>query len=220
MEVSTSFLSDKDYKKTILELNMTNTDYIHFDVMDGKFVENKNLSIKELITYLDLSTKKNDVHFMVNNPLKYIEKIYLYNIDYVTVHYEIKNLDKVIDKIKEYGLKVGVSLKPSTDVKEIFPYLDKINMVLIMSVVPGKSGQTFIEDSIDRVNELKEEIIKRKVSTKIEIDGGINDSVIDKLSNVDIVVSASYILNDYNNIDKIKRISATKSTFFVVFLIR
>ena len=208
MEVSTSFLSDKDYKKTILELNMTNTDYIHFDVMDGKVVENKNLSIKELITYLDLSTKKNDVHFMVNNPLKYIEKVYLYNIDYVTVHYEIKNLDKVIDKIKEYGLKVGVSLKPSTDVKEIFPYLDKINMVLIMSVVPGKSGQTFIEDSIDRVNELKEEIIKRKVSTKIEIDGGINDSVIDKLSNVDIVVSASYILNDYNNIDKIKRISA------------
>ena len=208
MEVSTSFLSDKDYKKTILELNMTNTDYIHFDVMDGKFVENKNLSIKELITYLDLSTKKNDVHFMVNNPLKYIEKVYLYNIDYVTVHYEIKNLDKVIDKIKEYGLKVGVSLKPSTDVKEIFPYLDKINMVLIMSVVPGKSGQTFIEDSIDRVNELKEEIIKRKVSTKIEIDGGINDCVIDKLSNVDIVVSASYILNDYNNIDKIKRISA------------
>lgn len=208
MEVSTSFLSDKDYKKTILELNMTNTDYIHFDVMDGKFVENKNLSIKELITYLDLSTKKNDVHFMVNNPLKYIEKIYLCNIDYVTVHYEIKNLDKVIDKIKEYGLKVGVSLKPSTDVKEIFPYLDKINMVLIMSVVPGKSGQTFIEDSIDRVNELKEEIIKRKVSTKIEIDGGINDCVIDKLSNVDIVVSASYILNDYNNIDKIKRISA------------
>ena len=73
MEVSTSFLSDKDYKKTILELNMTNTDYIHFDVMDGIFVENKNLSIKELITYLDLSTKKNDVHFMVNNPLKYIK---------------------------------------------------------------------------------------------------------------------------------------------------
>ena len=206
MEVSTSFLSNKDYKKTILELNETNTDYIHFDVMDGKFVDNKNLSVKELTMYLDLSTKKNDIHFMVNDPLKYIENIYLYNIDYVTVHYEIKNLDKVIDKIKEYGLKVGVSLKPSTDVKEIFPYLDKINMVLIMSVVPGKSGQTFIEDSIDRVNELKEEIIKRKVSTKIEIDGGINDCVIDKLSNVDIVVSASYILNDYDNINKIKKI--------------
>ena len=208
MEVSTSFLSNKDYKKTILELNETNTDYIHFDVMDGKFVDNKNLSVKELTMYLDLSTKKNDIHFMVNDPLKYIEKIYLYNIDYVTVHYEIKNLDKVIDKIKEYGLKVGISLKPSTDVKEVYKYLDRINMVLIMSVEPGKSGQTFIEDSIDRVNELKEEIIKRKVSTKIEIDGGINDSVIDKLSNVDIVVSASYILNDYNNIDKIKRISA------------
>ena len=206
MEVSTSFLSDKDYKKTILELNMTNTDYIHFDVMDGKFVENKNLSIKELITYLDLSTKKNDLHFMVNNPLKYIEKIYLCNIDYVTVHYEIKNLDKVIDKIKEYGLKVGISLKPSTDVKEVYKYLDRINMVLIMSVEPGKSGQTFIEKSIDKVNELKEEIIKRNLTTKIEIDGGINDSNIDRLSNVDIVVSASYILNDYDNINKIKKI--------------
>lgn len=206
MEVSTSFLSNKDYKKTILELNETNTDYIHFDVMDGKFVDNKNLSVKELTTYLDLSTKKNDIHFMVNDPLKYIEKIYLYNIDYVTVHYEIRNLDKVIDKIKEYGLKVGISLKPSTDVKEVYKYLDRINMVLIMSVEPGKSGQTFIEGSIDKVNELKEEIIKRNLTTKIEIDGGINDSNIDRLSNVDIVVSASYILNDYNNINKIKKI--------------
>ena len=206
MEVSTSFLSNKDYKKTILELNETNTDYIHFDVMDGKFVDNKNLSVKELTTYLDLSTKKNDIHFMVNDPLKYIEKIYLYNIDYVTVHYEIKNLDKVIDKIKEYGLKVGISLKPSTDVKEVYKYLDRINMVLIMSVEPGKSGQTFIEGSIDKVNELKEEIIKRNLTTKIEIDGGINDGNIDRLSNVDIVVSASYILNDYSNINKIKKI--------------
>lgn len=204
MEVSTSFLSDKDYKKTILELNKTNTDYIHFDVMDGKFVDNKNLSIKELTAYLGLSTKKNDIHFMVNDPLKYIEKIYLYNIDYVTIHYEIKNLDKVIDKIKEYGLKVGLSLKPNTDVKEIYKYLDKINMVLIMSVEPGKSGQTFIEKSIEKVNELKKEIIKRNLSTKIEIDGGINNDVLPKLSNVDIVVSASYILNNYKNIDKIK----------------
>lgn len=204
MEVSTSFLSDKDYKKTILELNKTNTDYIHFDVMDGKFVDNKNLSIKELTTYLDLSAKKNDIHFMVNDPLKYIEKIYLYNIDYVTIHYEIKNLDKVIDKIKEYGLKVGLSLKPNTDIKEIYKYLDKINMVLIMSVEPGKSGQTFIEKSIEKVNELKEEITKRNLSTKIEIDGGINNDVLPKLSNVDIVVSASYILNNYKNIDKIK----------------
>ena len=174
--------------------------------MDGKFVDNKNLSIKELTTYLDLSTKKNDIHFMVNDPLKYIEKIYLYNIDYVTVHYEIKNLDKVIDKIKEFGLKVGVSLTPNTDVKEIYKYLDKINMVLIMSVEPGKSGQTFIEDSIEKVNELKKEIIRRNLSTKIEIDGGVNDSNIDKLTNVDIVVSASYILNDYKNIDKIKNL--------------
>ena len=77
-------------------------------------------------------------------------------------------------------------------------------MVLIMSVEPGKSGQTFIEKSIEKVNELKKEITKRNLSTKIEIDGGINNDVLPKLSNVDIVVSASYILNNYKNIDKIK----------------
>lgn len=206
MEVSASFLSDKDYKQTILEFNNSNTDYIHFDVMDGRFVKNKNLSIKELIMYLELSNKKNDIHFMVNNPLKYIERITLYNIDYITIHYEIKDLDNVIDKIKEYGYKVGVALKPNTPVEKIYPYLDKINMVLIMSVEPGESGQSFIKTSFDKVNELKKEIIKRKLSTKIEIDGGINDSVLDGLSNVDIVVSATFLINNKKNVDKIKKL--------------
>ena len=206
-EVSTSFLSNKDYRKTILELNKTNTDYIHFDVMDGKFVQNKNLPIDELISCLSLSTKKNDIHFMVCDPLKYIEKLVSVDICYVTVHYEIDNLNEVINKIKEYGFKVGVSIKPNTNIEKIYSYLDKIDMVLIMSVEPGKSGQIFIDSSVNKINLLREEIKVRNLPVKIEVDGGVNDKVLDKLKNVDIIVSASYILNDYNNIDRIKKIN-------------
>ena len=206
-EVSTSFLSNKDYRKTILELNETNTDYIHFDVMDGEFVQNKNLPIDELISCLSLSTKKNDIHFMVCDPLKYIERLTSVDICYVTVHYEIDNLNEVINKIKEYGFKVGVSIKPNTNIEKIYSYLDKIDMVLIMSVEPGKSGQIFIDSSVNKINLLREEIKVRNLPVKIEVDGGVNDKVLDKLKNVDIIVSASYILNDYNNIDRIKKIN-------------
>lgn len=206
-EVSTSFLSNKDYRKTILELNETNTDYIHFDVMDGEFVQNKNLPIDELISCLGLSNKKNDIHFMVCEPLKYIERLTSVDICYVTVHYEIDNLNEVINKIKEYGFKVGVSIKPNTNIEKIYSYLDRIDMVLIMSVEPGKSGQIFIDSSVNKINLLREEIKVRNLPVKIEVDGGVNDKVLDKLKNVDIIVSASYILNDYNNIDRIKKIN-------------
>lgn len=205
-EVSTSFLSNKDYRKTILELNETNTDYIHFDVMDGEFVQNKNLPIDELISCLSLSTKKNDIHFMVCEPLKYIKKLIGYDIEYITVHYEIDNLDEVIDKIKEYGFKVGISIKPITSIESVYSYLDRIDMVLIMSVEPGKSGQMFLDSSLNKIKLLHEKIKKRNCFIKIEIDGGINDKVLDKLEHVDIVVSSSYVLNDYNNINRIKNI--------------
>ena len=95
---------------------------------------------------------------MVSNPDKYIEKICYYNIEYITIHYEIKNLEDYIDKIKNYGFKVGIAIKPETDIEKIYYLLDKINLVLIMSVEPGKSGQKFIDVS-DKINKLKQEII-------------------------------------------------------------
>lgn len=203
-EVSGSFLSNNDKFYEINRLNNSDVDYIHFDVMDGKFVSNKNITVSELPKLIDNVKKKIDIHFMVNDPGKYIDKICFYNIDYITIHYEIKNLEDYIDKIKDYGFKVGIAVKPETDIKKIYYLLDKINLVLIMSVEPGKSGQKFINVS-DKINKLKQEIINRKLNVKISVDGGINDEVLDYVKEADILVSSSFILSDLGrNVDILK----------------
>lgn len=203
-EVSGSFLSNNDKLYEINRLNNSNVDYIHFDVMDGKFVSNKNIIVSELPKLIDNVKKKIDIHFMVSNPDKYIEKICYYNIEYITIHYEIKNLEDYIDKIKNYGFKVGIAIKPETDIKKIYYLLDKINLVLIMSVEPGKSGQKFIDVS-DKINKLKQEIINRKLNVKISVDGGINEEVLTYVKEADILVSSSFILSDLDkNVDILK----------------
>ena len=203
-EVSTSFLKEGSYIKYIEMLNNSDTDYIHYDVMDGVFVENKNLSIKEIEKYLKLSKKKNDVHLMVENPEKYVKALSLFNINYLTIHKEIKNYKEMLGLIKSYGIKPGLAVNPETNIESIFEDLDKISLVLLMSVHPGKSGQEFIEETTNKISVLKEEITKRNLNVKISIDGGIKEEVLDKIKDVDIVVSASYILNDLNNIKTIK----------------
>lgn len=203
-EVSGSFLSNNDKLYEINRLNNSNVDYIHFDVMDGKFVSNKNITVSELPKLIDNVKKKIDIHFMVSNPDKYIEKICYYNIEYITIHYEIKNLEDYIDKIKNYGFKVGIAIKPETDIEKIYYLLDKINLVLIMSVEPGKSGQKFINVS-DKINKLKQEIINRKLNVKISVDGGINEEVLTYVKGADILVSSSFILSDLDkNVDILK----------------
>lgn len=203
-EVSGSFLSNNDKFYEINRLNNSNVDYIHFDVMDGKFVSNKNITVSELPKLIDNVKKKIDIHFMVSNPDKYIEKICYYNIEYITIHYEIKNLEDYIDKIKNYGFKVGIAIKPETDIEKIYYLLDKVNLVLIMSVEPGKSGQKFIDVS-DKINKLKQEIINRKLNVKISVDGGINEEVLTYVKEADILVSSSFILSDLDkNVDILK----------------
>ena len=205
-EVSTSFLKEGSYSNYIEMLNNSNTDYIHFDVMDGKFVKNKNLSIKELEKYLKMSKKKNDVHLMVKNPKEYIKTLSIYNISYLTIHKEIENYKEMIKLIKSYGIKPGLAINPETDIEDVFEDLKNVSLVLLMSVHPGKSGQEFIEETTNKISVLKEEIKKKNLNVKISIDGGIKEEVLDKIKDVDIVVSASYILNDLNNINKIKKV--------------
>lgn len=203
-EVSTSFLKEGSYSDYIQMLNNSDTDYIHFDVMDGKFVKNKNLSIKELEKYLKMSKKKNDVHLMVKNPKEYIKTLSIYNISYLTIHKEIENYKEMIKLIKSYGIKPGLAINPETNIEDIFEDLSSVSLVLLMSVHPGKSGQEFIEETSNKISILKEEILKKNLNVKISIDGGIKEEVLEKIKDVDIVVSASYILKDLNNINKIK----------------
>ena len=204
-EVSSSFLCEKSSIDLIHVLNNSHTDYIHFDVMDGNFVNNRFLTIKELKQTLSLSTKKNDIHLMVSNPIEYIKEISSYNISFITIHYEIDNLEECINLIKSYGIKVGVALKPKTKIEKIYSLLDKIDVVLIMSVNPGASGQQFITNTKQKIDSLKHEIKKRKSHVLIEVDGGIEENVLQYIKNADIVVSASFILKDLKNIDIIKK---------------
>ena len=196
IKVSTSILTCNNRIQATEKLNKTNTDYIHIDYMDGIFVDNKEFTIEEIKTLSKISTKKLDIHIMAENPEPIIQELKDLNIEYITIHYEInKPLDKIINLIHNQGYKCGISIKPKTNPKNIIEYLEKIDLVLIMSVEPGKGGQKFIPDVLNKIKELKQN------NLIIEIDGGINDTNIEELKNiVDIVVVGSYITNssDYN----------------------
>lgn len=198
IKISTSILSSNNREECIKNLNNTETDYIHIDVMDGAFVPNKQFTIKEIINLSKISNKPLDIHLMVTNPIKYIKKIiHIDNIEYITFHLEInKNIDKLITYIKKHNKKCCLSIKPNTKVTELNDYLDKIDMILIMSVEPGYGGQEFIPNTINKIKELKE--LTNKL---IEVDGGINNITINDIKNdIDIAVIGSYITNsnDYN----------------------
>lgn len=211
MKVSVSILSNTLKPLDIVkELDKTNADAIHIDIMDGKFVDNKTWTTSEIIKLTKYSNLPLDVHLMVNNPSKYIEDYAMLNTNNITFHYEaVKDVNKVINEIKDYGLKVGIAVNPDTDVKNIYDYLSDIDIVLIMSVYPGKSGQVFINETLDKIKELKDYIVNNNFKTLISVDGGINDETgkLCKEAGADVLVSASYIHNDIkNNIDKLKEL--------------
>jgi len=202
MELSVSILNANNKKQMIETLNNTDISYIHLDVMDGNFVSQKTLQIEEIIELSKISEKKLDIHLMVSNPIDYIEGIKeLTNIEYITIHLEIdKDIKKILSKIKDYGYKTGLSIKPNTNINELLPYLEDLDLVLLMTVEPGQGGQPFIESSIPRLKELKEKV----GNIKIEVDGGINDKTIKNVQDADIAVVGSYITKSENPIDKIK----------------
>lgn len=200
MKISTSVLDSKDRMLSVIQLNQTKTSYIHIDVMDGKFVPNVQfMDWKEISNLSKISKCPLDVHLMMDNPSIYIEKLKDLNILYITVHLELgRNLKEIFSHIKSFKYKVGLSIKPSTKIEEIEPYLDDIDLVLLMSVEPGLGGQKFMESTISRVLLLKKLIGNRDIL--IEVDGGINDTNIKLLKDIDIAVVGSYIINsdDYS----------------------
>lgn len=211
MKVSVSILSSSIKPQDIVKkLDNTKADYIHVDIMDGKFVDNKTWTISEVKKIVSYSKLPLDVHLMVENPSKYIEDYALLNTSYITFHYEtVKDIDKMINEIKNYGLKVGIAINPETDEKVLYPYLTKVDQILVMSVHPGKSGQSFIDNTPNKIDNLKQEIINQNAKTIISVDGGINDETgklcVDK--GVDMLVSASYIHKDIvNNINTLKKL--------------
>ena len=206
MKISTSILSAKDRIESIKKLNRTNTSYIHVDVMDGKFVQDKQFDTYEKVHSVSLvSEKKLDIHLMVDNPYEYVIQYKNMDIEFITIHVESSgDKKKTIDEIKGMGYKVGLAIKPNTDVKELEKYLDDIDMILVMSVEPGKGGQTFIHSSVEKIDSVKKLIGDRNIL--VEVDGGINDETISLVQDVDIAVVGSYIVgsdNYYKSVDSL-----------------
>ncbi len=202
MKVSASILSATDRIICVKKLNRTNLDYFHIDVMDGEFVNNYQMPVKEILQLAQYTKKTLDIHLMVENPLEYIEKLQNINVEYITFHVEIsQDIERLIKECKNHGYKVGLAIKPNTNINELKPYLKNIDLILVMSVEPGFGGQKFIENTIVRIENIRKMLIKTKCENiLIEVDGGINNKNIKSLINakVDIAVSGSYIVNSSN----------------------
>ena len=209
MKISASFLSIKeDLKNNIKKLDNSNIDYLHLDIMDNIFVPNITWSFNEINELLEGTNKLKDVHLMVKDVIKYIDDYSKLNPEFITFHLEaVDNVLEVINYIKSKNIKVGISIKPNTTVENLLEYLPLIDLVLIMSVEPGFGGQTFIESSLDKIEELYNIRENDSYNYLIEVDGGINSDNIKKLNKCDIAVVGSYITNnnDYNDaIDSLK----------------
>lgn len=205
MKISASFLSIKeDMEKNLEKLDKTNIDYLHVDIMDGIFVPNKTSN--QIIDLLKNTNKPKDVHLMVSDVKAYIDEYSKLNPVYITVHIEaLSNPLEIINYIKDKNIKVGFSIKPNTDIEILKPYLEYLDLILVMSVEPGKGGQEFIGSSKEKIDMLKE--LQKDYHYLIEVDGGINKETIKHCQNADIVVIGSYITNstDYNEkVDSIK----------------
>ncbi len=206
MLISVSFLKNKDGNiETINKLNNTSCDYIHIDIMDGKFTKNKNFEYSEIEELFKNNKKRLDVHLMVEDAYSYIEDYIKLKPDFITFHIESKSdINKCIKLVKDNNIKVGLAINPETRIYSILPYINDIDLVLVMSVVPGEGGQAFIKDVVKKINELK--ALQRKYKYVINVDGGINNETI-KLVNSDMIVSGSYITMSDNfneNINKLK----------------
>lgn len=196
--ISISILNIKDDNDKVISIDNLKPDYIHIDIMDGKFVSN----ISDMLN-LPIMNSKRDVHLMVYDVKNYVDIYKKYNPEYITFHVEaISNIREMIDYIHSLGIKVGLSIKPNTGIDKIFPYLGIIDLVLVMSVEPGKGGQKFIPESEDKINELYTIREKYGYHYLIEVDGGVNIESKDNCKNADILVVGSYITMSDNSNEK------------------
>ena len=213
MKIAFSFLSmlDEDYLTSIKKFNeLTNdNDWIHYDVMDGEFVENTTYDYNLVREVSNVSNSFNDVHLMVNNPLKNIKDYADAGANQITFHYESvdsKEIIDIINEIKKYNIKVGISIKPNTDIEVLDEYLPYLDNILIMSVEPGRGGQKFLDNSLDKIRYLKRQ--QNKYHYLISVDGGINDntSKLVKEAGADVVIVGTYLANnlDKETIEKLK----------------
>ncbi len=178
----------------IREADEAGAEYIHIDVMDGIFVPSISYGMPVIKSIRKTTDKVFDVHIMITDPIRYIEDFAQSGADIITFHLEATDdAMAVINKIHDCGIKAGISIKPGTPVEELVPYLDKVDMILVMTVEPGFGGQSFIPESIGRVKKVREMLDERGLLTDIEVDGGIYPENVENVmdAGANVIVSGS-----------------------------
>ncbi len=198
IKISPSVLSANlaDLAAECASIERDGADLIHLDVMDGNFVPNITFGAPVIKWARPAAKIPFDVHLMIDEPVRYIEDFAKAGSDIITVHIEACNdINATLDKIHSFGIKAGVSVKPNTPVDVLYPLLDKINMVLIMTVEPGFGGQGLIEETLPKIRTLKDELARRGLDIQIEVDGGIKADNIARVASygADIFVAGSSV---------------------------
>lgn len=197
MKVSVSILKEYDRLiNAVKKVNDSNADFLHIDVMDGKFVNNTKFTKEMVKDIISISKKKIDLHLMVED-LYLIKEYALLKPDMLTFHVEVIDDFKIIDYVKSHGIKVGLAINPETKIDKLTQYVDDIDLVLFMSVIPGEGGQEFKEEVVDKIINFKKLAPKDLI---ISIDGGVNNKTVSlcKYAGCDIVVAGSFITNSDN----------------------
>lgn len=211
IKISPSILSANFAKlgEEISALEKAGADYIHIDVMDGAFVPNITIGNEVVRSLRKVSTLPFDVHLMINNPDNHIKAFAEAGSDIITIHAEaVTHLDRSIELIKSYGKKAGVSLVPSTHEDVLDYVLEKIDLILVMTVNPGFGGQKFLQSQLKKIENLRNKIEKVGRKIELEVDGGVNEETAKILTTVgaDVLVSGSYIFGSKNYADAISRL--------------
>ena len=193
-------------------LNSSEADWVHIDVMDGHYVPNISFGMPVIDRISALSNKPLDIHLMISKPERYIEKFLKYNTKVLTIHLEAsRHLHRTIQEIKSKGVMAGVAINPHTDVNHLNEIINDIDIVCVMSVNPGFSGQNFIKNSYNKVKKLKKLILEKKSKCKIQVDGGVNITNAKNLVEfgADVLVAGNFIFksdNPHKNINSLKKI--------------
>jgi len=198
IKISPSVLSAdfSNLETVVKETEAAGAEYIHLDVMDGCFVPNLTFGAPVIAAMRKHGTITFDVHLMICEPIRYIEDFYKAGADIITIHLEAcEDVKKTLEKIKSYGVKAGISIKPKTDVSELIPYIEYLDLILIMSVEPGFGGQAFIPYSTDKIRKTREIVNAHKPDILIEVDGGITTENIAEIykAGADIAVAGSSV---------------------------